>query len=96
MKNRFIKMAAVFLAVAFIISPVIISFVSSVSSDNPATPTDLDPDTGTITLRKHLVGDIWHIRCDYMDGETFHAGGGIWKRDLIKNPSGTVSKEGHR
>ena len=96
MKNRFIKMAAVFFAVAFIISPIIVSFVSSGSSDNPATPTDLDPDTGTITLRKHLVGDIWHIRCDYMDGETFHAGGGIWKRDLIMNPSGNLSREGHR
>ena len=96
MENKWIKMVAVFLAVAFIISPIIISFVSSGSSDNPATPTDLDPDTGTITLRKHLVGDIWHIRCDYMDGETFHAGGGIWKRDLIMNPSGNLSREGHR
>ena len=31
-----------------------------------------------------------------MDGETFHAGGGIWKRDVIKNPEGNLSKEGHR
>lgn len=55
-----------------------------------------EPVPGSITLSKQLVGEIWHIRCDYMDGETFHAGGGIWKRDVIKNPSGNTGKEGHR
>lgn len=55
-----------------------------------------EPVPGSITLSKQLVGEIWHIRCDYMDGETFHAGGGIWKRDVIKNPSGSTGKEGHR
>lgn len=66
------------------------------SSDIPATPSDLDPATGSITLTKQLVGDIWHIRCDYMDGTTFRAGGGFWKRDLISNPEGVLSQEGHR
>jgi len=31
-----------------------------------------------------------------MDGTTFHAGGGIWKTDVIMNPSRNTSHEGHR
>ena len=67
----------------------------SVAPDPTPTVTP-EPVPGSITLSKQLVGEIWHIRCDYMDGETFHAGGGIWKRDVIKNPSGSTGKEGHR
>ena len=52
--------------------------------------------SGQLTVTKHVVGDMWHIRCDYMDGTTFQAGGGYWKKDVIKNPSGNLSKEGHR
>ena len=59
-----------------------------------ATETDLN--TASVTVTKKVVGEIWHIRCDYMDGETFHAGGGIWKRDVISNPSGNLGDEGHR
>lgn len=67
--------------------------------DPPADPDpepEPDPEPGSLHVTKKLVGDIWHVRCDYMDGETFVAGGGIWKRDVIKNPDGILSKEGHR
>ena len=56
----------------------------------------VDPDSTSITLTKTVNGQLWRIRCDYMDGTTFHAGGGIWRRDWIMNPSGLTSKEGHR
>lgn len=60
------------------------------------TPTPTPTPTVDITVNKTLIGSVWHIRCDYMDGETFHAGGGLWRRDWIMNPSGNTSKEGHR
>jgi hypothetical protein len=31
-----------------------------------------------------------------MDGTTFQAGGGIWKTDVIMNPTKKTSLEGHR
>ena len=70
--------------------------LSPASLEDSATPTDLSPATGSITVTKQLVGDIWHVRCDYMDGITFKAGGGYWKRDPITNPEGILSREGHR
>ena len=54
------------------------------------------PAPGKIILQKTLVNDVWHIRCDVMDGTTFQAGGGIWKTDVIMNPTKKTSKEGHR
>lgn len=54
------------------------------------------PSPGKIILQKTLVNDVWHIRCDVMDGTTFQAGGGIWKTDVIMNPTKKTSKEGHR
>ena len=54
------------------------------------------PAPGKIILQKTLVNDVWHIRCDVMDGTNFHAGGGIWKTDVIMNPTKQTSKEGHR
>ena len=77
----------------------ILIFIGPIASENVATPTDIgeeEPQSSSLFVTKKLVGEIWHIRCDYMDGETFHAGGGIWKRDVIKNPEGNLSKEGHR
>ena len=77
----------------------ILIFIDPTASENVATPTDIeeeDPQSSSLFVTKKLVGEIWHVRCDYMDGETFHAGGGIWKRDVIKNPEGNLSKEGHR
>ena len=77
----------------------ILIFIGPIASENVVTPTDIgeeEPQSSSLFVTKKLVGEIWHIRCDYMDGETFHAGGGIWKRDVIKNPEGNLSKEGHR
>jgi len=54
------------------------------------------PAPGKIILQKTLVNDVWHIRCDVMDGTDFHAGGGIWKTDVIMNPTKKTSREGHR
>lgn len=54
------------------------------------------PAPGKIILQKTLINDVWHIRCDVMDGTTFQAGGGIWKTDVIMNPNKKTSKEGHR
>ena len=54
------------------------------------------PAPGKIILQKTLINDVWHIRCDVMDGTNFHAGGGIWKTDVIMNPTKQTSKEGHR
>ena len=84
---------------SFVIVAIMIASIFALSvggNDNPATPTDISVDPGSITITKQLVGDIWHIRCDYMDGVTFKAGGGIWKRDPITNPDGILSQEGHR
>ena len=67
-------------------------FVGPTPTPSP-TPT---PKPVNLTVNKKLIGSVWHIRCDYMDGETFKAGGGFWRRDWIKNPNGTLSKEGHR
>ena len=61
----------------------------------PPQPTPT-PEPVDLTINKTLIGSVWHIRCDYMDGITFKAGGGFWRRDWIKNPSGQTSKEGHR
>ena len=62
----------------------------------PKTPKEEPPSPGKIILQKTLVNDVWHIRCDVMDGTTFQAGGGIWKTDVIMNPTKKTSKEGHR
>lgn len=59
-------------------------------------PHEKGPNPGVIKLKKTLVNDVWHIRCDVMDGTTFQAGGGIWKTDVIMNPNKITSKEGHR
>lgn len=64
-------------------------------SDDPVTPTDLDPPTTTITVTKELRGEIWSVRCDVMDQISFTAGGGKWKPD-ITNWEHNTSKEGHR
>ena len=64
-------------------------------SDDPVTPTDLDPPTTTITVTKELRGEIWSVRCDVMDQVSFTAGGGKWKPD-ITNWEHNTSKEGHR
>jgi hypothetical protein len=69
------------------------TFVPPTPSEPTPTPT---PEPVDLTIDKTLIGSVWHIRCDYMDGITFKAGGGIWRRDWIKNPSGLTSKEGHR
>ena len=57
---------------------------------------EAEPQPGTIILNKTLINDVWHIRCDVMDGTNFHAGGGIWKTDVIMNPTKKTSLEGHR
>ena len=62
----------------------------------PEIPQEPTPAPGKIVLQKTLINDIWHIRCDVMDGTDFHAGGGIWKTDVIMNPTKQTSKEGHR
>lgn len=67
-----------------------VSIASVISED------EQEPQTSSVVVTKKLVGEIWHIRCDYMDGETFVAGGGIWKRDVISNIEGALGAEGHR
>ena len=110
MQNKLAKLLAVLLSITFVVGGFVLT--GGHSDDTIATPTDLDPIPdpdpepepepdpdpvyGSVTVNKQLVGDIWHIRCDYMDGTDFHAGGGIWKRDLISNPEGELSQEGHR
>lgn len=66
------------------------------ATDPPVEITDPPKNPGSITITKQLYGEIWHVRCDYMDGTTFKAGGGYWKRDPITNPEGILSEEGHR
>lgn len=73
--------------------PEIIQTTPSPTPEPSPTPT---PEPGKIILKKTLINDIWHIRCDIMDGTTFQAGGGIWKTDVIMNPTKKTSKEGHR
>jgi len=75
--------------------PEIISPTETPSPTKTPTPT-ATPAPGKIILQKTLVNDVWHIRCDVMDGTTFQAGGGIWKTDVIMNPTKKTSKEGHR
>lgn len=58
---------------------------------SPPTPEPVD-----VTINKTLIGSVWHVRCDYMDGITFKAGGGYWRRDWISNYEGKTSLEGHR
>lgn len=84
--NRVISFILLYVFVALLIMP-------AASEDGEPAPA---PAPASITVTKKVVGELWHIRCDYMDGETFQAGGGIWKRDVIKNPDGVLSKEGHR
>lgn len=55
-----------------------------------------ETEPSSLIVTKRVVGDMWHIRCDIMDTTAFEAGGGKWKTDVIKNPSGNLSKEGHR
>jgi len=74
-------------------TPEIIEPTSSPTETPSPTAT---PAPGKIILQKTLVNDVWHIRCDVMDGTTFQAGGGIWKTDVIMNPNKKTSKEGHR
>lgn len=62
--------------------------------EDKVTPSPTPP--STITITKTLVGNMWHIRCDIMDTTDFEAGGGKWKRDVISNPEGKTSQEGHR
>lgn len=64
-------------------------------NDPTPTPTST-PEPIDLTINKTLIGSIWHVRCDYMDGTTFRAGGGFWKTDVIQNPNSILSKEGHR
>ena len=54
------------------------------------------PSPGTIILKKTLLNDVWHIRCDVMDNTFFTANGTIWKTDVISNPKKILSDEGHR
>ena len=76
-----------FLALILIVGAIFIPVISEHEEEQQ---------TSSLIVTKKLSGEIWHIRCDYMDGETFTAGGGIWKRDVIKNPEGNLSREGHR
>ena len=66
-----------------------------VTGDEPAELIN-DIPKSSITITKKVTGEIWLVRCDVMDGTTFQAGGGIWKEDVIKNPTRVLSKEGHR
>ncbi len=94
MRNKLAKSLAVLTAATLVIGGFVLN--DGQSDNNAATPTDLDPVYSSVTVHKQLVGDIWHVRCDYMDGTDFHAGGGLWKRDLISNPEGELPREGHR
>ena len=69
--------------------------------------TDLEPvpdpeTTGSLTITKTVSGQLWRVRCDYMDvtnQSTYNVlpiNGCHWKRDYIKNPGGNTSREGHR
>ena len=50
-----------------------------------------------VTLKKKVAGEIWLVRCDVMDQTTFtNNSGEIWKTDVISNPKGILSNEGHR
>ncbi len=69
-------------------------------TDRVTVKNEFDQPPTTIKLKKTVVGEIWLVRCDVMDGTTFRAGGGIWKEDVISNPiingKRNTSKEGHR
>lgn len=78
--NKTIKLSLIFL-VGLIIVFIMLNSQSPVEDIPPA----------TLQVTKKLVGDIWHVRCDYMDS----ADGVVWKRDVIRNPNGVLSKEGH-
>ena len=55
-------------------TPPITTESPSPSPSESPTPT---PEPIDLKVTKTLVGSVWHIRCDYMDGETFKAGGGF-------------------
>lgn len=82
--------------VAFLLTVFLVfGIINTVSNEELATPTDLEPIPKPITVTKVLKGEIWQVRCDVMDNTTFTAGGGKWKAD-ITNYSNNTSKEGHR
>jgi len=70
------------------------SYINSFAVEKPEPKAT--PAPGKIYVKKTLVNDVWHIRCDVMDGTTFEAGGGYWKTDVIMNPESLTSHEGHR
>lgn len=65
-------------------------------SPTPEPTVEPSPSPGTIILKKTLLNDVWHIRCDVMDNTFFTANGTIWKTDVISNPKKILSDEGHR
>ena len=68
----------------------------------PAPEPEPNPEPASLKITKTVSGKLWRVRCDYMkvDDQTTYGvqriNGGLWKRDWIKNPGGTTSKEGHR
>ena len=68
----------------------------------PAPEPNPDPEPSKITITKTVSGQLWRVRCDYMDVEgqdtcdVLRIGGTRWKRDWIKNPGGATGAEGHR
>ena len=69
---------------------------------NPPPEPDPNPEPGKITLTKTVNGELWRVRCDYMDVEgektcdVRKINGALWKRDWITNTNGVTSLEGHR
>ena len=69
---------------------------------NPPPAPDPNPQPGKITLTKTVNGELWRVRCDYMDVEGYKTcdvrkiSGCLWKRDWITNTNGVTSLEGHR
>ena len=69
---------------------------------NPPPAPDPNPEPGKITLTKTVNGELWRVRCDYMDVEGYKTcdvrkiSGCLWKRDWITNTNGVTSLEGHR
>ena len=73
--------------IAILIVLILVFTCAYVTSETPATPTDLTPivdppSNNTITVTKHLKGEIWQVRCDVMDNTLFIAGGGFWYADM--------------
>ena len=72
------------------------SHINYYTPERPAPIEKVTTPPSTIVVNKKIIGNMWHVRCDIMDTTIFEAGGGKWKRDVISNPEGLTSKEGHR